>query len=307
MRARRPELLAAGFGALPKTLLMTLLAVLIGVCLWGVPAAAVDFPDDSGFTSEQRREIEEAVASSSDPLDVRILTELPRRAYGSANEAAYRIREASTNFRTQVVVWGGPDALPAFGVAGHGESYCAVLAVRDSRFDEHQQFVELVRLVADGTACQAMDEALAQRFRDRSESSSGGVVDEPADTTTWLIRGLVIIAGVLLIGAVLFFRGRSVHDAWRRKRRGEALTGFARDAAHRSAAERAHTDLLAFGEELDATEMRPDHRMSLWQRALDEYDEACRLHDRGTGDRRVIELCASGRRHLAEAIGTRAL
>ena len=277
------------------------MAILIAIVSPALPAGAVDFPPGSGFTVEQRREIEAVVASADGRLDVRILTRLPDDSYGSASLAASRIQQASEHFQTQVIVWGGPEALPAFGVSGRGEAYCAMPAVRESEFDEHQQFVELVRLVADGTACQAMDEALAERFKDRGHHRTGGTVEQPAAARTWLIRGLVIAAGVLLLAALVYFRGRAIRDAVRRKRRGRALTGFASDAAKRSKAEQAHAELLAFGEELDHAEMRAGDRMDRWQQALDAYDEASRLHDRGADDRRVIELCSVGRRHLARA------
>lgn len=282
----------------------TLLAGLLLVLLPAPAAAAVDFAPGAGFTPAQQRDIEQAVESAAEPVQVRILARLPRQDHGSASLTARRLREASADTGIRIVVWGGLDALPAFGVAGPGESYCAVGAVRRSQLDEHQQFVELVRLVATDSGCRAMDEVIASRVRDLGvEDRSGGRVHEPADASTWLLRGLVVLAGVLLVGAVFYFRGRAWRDARLRRRRGEAITGFASDAAHRSAGEQAHADLLAFGEELDATPMRADHRMEEWQRALDDYAEACRLHDGGSReDRRVITLCVSGRRHLARAI-----
>lgn len=269
----------------------------------------VSIAPDAGFTAAQRSTIERAVASSDVPLKVVATRSLPPAANGSAEAHARNLLADFAAKGDAAVLVFAADALPAYDGwerrrdPDERQLVLGLDVARELDLDERQQFVELVRMVANSTGRSRFDEKVADSFGDGFDpdlDDDFSVEDDPSAGVTALRWG-VIGLGVLVVGVLMLFRGRALLGWLRRRRRSQELMDRVGASEAANLADQAKADLLAFGAAIDAETMDDDDVLAHWQAALDHYAEAGRVHDRRSGpkdDRRVIELCARGRERL---------
>lgn len=291
------------------------LTLLIGVVLLSLPPVAASAVDDvtfepgTGFSAAQQREIRQQVATATIPVTVRAVTTLPKRASGSPRVYAEKLAaDLWAEGEEGVVVVFSPDTLPAYGAFESREEPtlgAAQVALRKMGLDPHRGFVRLVEMLVHGNGHQVMEEQLAEQFRTGDAGGdSGGAFGDDASTPVMAARWLIIGGAILVVGLLVWLRGRAVLAWWRRRRRTAGLEQAATRAREVNLADQAKADLLAFGAEIDAEKMDEHDSLKLWQLALDDYHEASTLYDRRSGpqdDEKVIRLCAQGRERLRSA------
>ncbi len=136
------------------------------------------------------------------------------------------------------------------------------------------QLVAVAEAVADGTVRQQYDELLAEDSETGTGTgSAGGLGDGGA--TPYLVGGGVVLA--LALVWALARRSRRTAPSAREFVLPTSVLDRVRDAHDEELTRRAHQDVLALGERIEAAEMAADAAPRSWQAALDHYDAARRV------------------------------
>lgn len=271
------------------------------------PEVDVRFESGTGFSAQQRADVRRLVRTAEvpGPIVVRAVRELPAGAGGSADAWAEDLkrREAAG----LALVWVGDDSVPPYGATYPGGHPIETLRaeVQAGGEDPHDQFVRFVEVVTRPDAAERLMAAQDERLRTEAERRTQQRQEVRTEETSsperriarWFAVGGIVLL-VLLAGALV---------VWSRVRSHRKASRIGRVASAAEAAvlaDRAAADLLALGAAIDAERMDPHDDLVRWQKALDDYAEASRIHDRRRGvedDRSVIELCARGSEHLEAA------
>lgn len=217
-------------------------------------------------------------------------------AYGLTNDEY-------SDARVDAYQWGEPGSYD-------GQEWYELSEAVDSRapeggFDIDEAVQVAAELVVEGR------EAISEGYRERQEQRDAEYADREGDSASSVgeVVGaglfLAVLAAIIIGGAAVVVRRRSPATAGapsgsrpapvprvERSRPAAVLPASAveriREAHDRRLEERAQRELLALGEELDATEIGPRHERSSWQAALDHYDAARRVLE--VAERRDDEL-----------------
>ena len=217
-------------------------------------------------------------------------------AYGLTNDEY-------SDARVEALEWGEPGSYD-------GQVWYELSDAVDSRapedgFDIDEAVQTAAELVVEGR------EAVSEGYRERQEQRDDEYVARGGDSGNSVGEAvgaylfLAVLAAVIVGGAAVVVRRRSPATATassgsrpatvpraERAQPAAVLPASAieriREAHDRRLEERAERELLALGEELDATEIGPRHERSSWQAALDHYDAARRVLE--TAERRDDEL-----------------
>ncbi|MDT0203963.1 hypothetical protein [Nocardioides sp. AE5] len=294
-----------------------LCALLLPMLVLAAPAHAeseVRIEEGAGLGAEQEQQIRDLVAEAEGDIVVVALAEVSTDDRRSARLHAHRVLEESATDlgRKRAVLVFSPTSLPTRGVASDdGSAYSAAQAVDLLDGTEQEKFVALVDLVVHDRGEEEFEAALERYITDRHTSRTDNgwqrTRKEPSRGVV-ISRWIAIGVGVVIVGALLVFRGRALLEWWRRRRRSAGIRKAAGTAQARNLADRARGDLLAFGQAIDAQPMEPHHALQLWHLALDDYDEATRIADAPDDERddqRIITLCARGQERLAKAVAPR--
>ena len=171
---------------------------------------------------------------------------------------------------------------PAVTVVGGDDDFYAAQAAEARHPDDlADQVVDAIGLIDDGNALEVYNRL----------EKSGAVGTQPqsddSELSTGVIIGFVIAALVVVVGVVLFVRGRK---RLRREKEGFALPtnvmSTVREAERLQRAKQAKDGLLRLGERIDAATMTG--ASDAWQATLDHYELARRTFDGSTAPADVV-------------------
>ncbi|WP_193611521.1 hypothetical protein [Nocardioides lijunqiniae] len=197
-----------------------------------------------------------------------------------ANGAVYA---EAQEFRLEARTWG--DSLGGTSA----DSYeLSTLGEETAPGDLGEQLATVAEAVADGTVTEQYLELVQERRESpRTGADPGGFGDDGAPVAAYTVGGVVL--AVVLVWAVAAGRRRSgrsrtVGGAGRREFTLPAsVLDRVRDAHDEQLTRRAHREVLALGERIDAADMDAARAPRSWQAALDHYDAARRVLGEGDG------------------------
>ncbi|MCD4535190.1 hypothetical protein LRP67_13940 [Nocardioides sp. cx-169] len=187
-----------------------------------------------------------------------------------ANAHIYRGQES---FRIDARAWGDP--------AGGGSDTYTLSAIAESAGpdDLGAQLVTVAEAVADGTVDEqyrALVEAEEQRDSPGPSGSGSGASEGGGAAPVLTVVGVLVVIVVLYVALK-----RAASHARSSRPREFALPASVldrvREAHDQQLTRRAHREVLALGERIDAAELDADRAPHSWQATLDHYDAARRV------------------------------
>ncbi|WP_167735986.1 hypothetical protein [Nocardioides sp. 503] len=254
--------------------------------------------------AEDVARIEAAVARAPEPLYVVVYPLSYDDVFnGNAGDLLSRLHDASgkpglyvangqvydeaQDFRLDARAWG--DSL---GGGSSSATYeITTIGEETAPQDLGEQLVTVAEAVADGTVAEQYRALVEDQREDTSSTGdSGGSGDGSGDGAP---VGAYTVGGVVLALAVVGTVARRRRPQHARTGSGSSRREFTlpasvldrvRDAHDEELTRRAHREVLALGERIDAADMDADRAPRSWQAALDHYDAARRVlgEDDGT-------------------------
>ncbi|MCD4525893.1 hypothetical protein [Nocardioides sp. cx-173] len=194
-----------------------------------------------------------------------------------ANAQIYRGQES---FRIDARAWGD-------SAGGRSDTYTLSTVAESAGPDDlGAQLVTAAEAVADGTVDEqyrTLVEAEEERDSPAPSGSGSGASDDGGG-----VAPVLTVVGVLVLVVVLYVAIKRAAQRPRSSRPREfalpaSVLDRVREAHDQQLTRRAHREVLALGERIDAAELDADRAPGSWQAALDHYDAARRvLGEEGT-------------------------